>query len=196
MVAERRLEWRSTALDLPLALLIVLVLGQLALGNRPLVRWALAPAGAPDSLPSLFLALGTVAPAHTARSLLLLLTYAGTYLLVVNLVRTRAQLDRLVGTLLAFGGLLAFLGLLDYLGREAWLLRWRGPATGRLSGTFVNPDHFAAWLDHADLPRASAISWRAASPVGARARSPGCSALARDGSGSPVSTCPSWRSSR
>jgi tetratricopeptide (TPR) repeat protein len=146
MVAGRRLELRSTALDLPLALLIVLVLGQLALGNRPFARWALAPAGAPDSLPSLFFALGTVAPAHTARSLLLLLTYAGAYLLVVNLVRTRAQLDRLVGTLLAFGGLVAFLGLLDYLGREAWLLRWRGPATGRLSGTFVNPDHFAAWL--------------------------------------------------
>jgi len=146
MVVERRLEWRSTALDLPLALLIVLVLGQLALGNRALVRWALAPAGAPDALPSLFLTLGSVAPAHTARSLLLLLTYAGTYLLVVNLVRTRAQLARLVSTLLAFGGLLAFLGLLDYLGREAWLLSWRGPATGRLSGTFVNPDHFAAWL--------------------------------------------------
>jgi tetratricopeptide (TPR) repeat protein len=146
MVAERRLEWRSTPLDLPLALLILLVLGQLALGNGPLTRWALAPAGAPDSLPSLFLTLGTVAPAHTARSLLLLLSYAGAYLLVVNLVRTRAQLDRLVSTLLAFGGLLAFLGLLDYLGREAWLLRWRGPTTGRLSGTFVNPDHFAAWL--------------------------------------------------
>ena len=41
----------------------------------------------------------------------------------------------------------AFLGLLDYLSREAWLLRWRNtPATGRLSGTFANPDHFGAWL--------------------------------------------------
>ena len=146
MVAERRLEWRSSALDLPLGLLILLVLAQLALGNGPLVRWALAPAGAPDSPPAFFLALGTVAPAHTARSLLLLLTYAGAYLLVVNLVRTRAQLDRLVSSLLAFGGLLGFLALLDHLGREAWLLRWRGPATGRLSGTFVNADHFATWL--------------------------------------------------
>jgi tetratricopeptide (TPR) repeat protein/O-antigen ligase len=146
MVAERRLAWRSTALDLPLGLLILLVLGQLALGNGPLVRWALAPAGAPDAPPSLFLALGSVAPAHTARSLLLLLTYAGAYLLVVNLVRTRTQLDRLVSTLLAFGGLLGFLALLDYLGRESWLLRWRGAAPGRLSGTFVNPDHFGAWL--------------------------------------------------
>jgi putative inorganic carbon (HCO3(-)) transporter len=146
MVAEQRLEWRATALDWPLALLVLLVLAQVALGNRPLVRWALAPPGAPDALPALFLGLGTVAPGHTARSLLLLLTYAGAYVLVVNLIRTRAQLDRLVGTLLTLGGVLAFLALLDYLGREAWLLRWRGPDTGRLSGTFVNPDHFAAWL--------------------------------------------------
>jgi tetratricopeptide (TPR) repeat protein len=146
MLRERHLEWRATALDLPLALLIVLVLGQLALGNGPLARWALAPAGAPDALPSLFLALGTVAPARTARALLLFLTYAGVYVLVVNLIRTRAQLDRLVSTLVGFGGLLGFLALLDYLGREAWLLRWRGPTGGRLSGSFVNPDHFAAWL--------------------------------------------------
>jgi tetratricopeptide (TPR) repeat protein len=169
MVAERRFEWRSTALDLPLGLLILLVLGQLALGNHPLARWALAPAGAPDSLPSLFLTLGTVAPAHTARSLLLFLTYAGAYLLVVNLVRTRAQLDRLVSTLLAFGGLLAFLGLLDYLGREAWLLHWRGPATGRLAGPFVNPDHFAAWL--AMLICLGAGYLLARHPSGRRARS-------------------------
>jgi len=150
MLVERRLEWRCSAVDLPLALLITLVLVQLALGNRPLATWALAspgPADSPLAPPSLFLALGTIAPSHTGRSLLLLLTYAGAYLLVVNLIRTRPQLDRLVSTLLIVGGILAFLGLLDYLGREAWLLRWRDtPPTGRLSGTFANPDHFAAWL--------------------------------------------------
>ena len=150
MLIERQLEWRCSALDLPLALLVGLVLIQLALGNRPLATWALAPPGPPDapsSLPALFLSLGTVAPAHTARSLLLLLTYAGAYVLVVNLIRTRRQLDRLVGTLLILGGVLAFFGLLDYLTQEVWLLRWRDSApTGRLSGTFVNPDHFASWL--------------------------------------------------
>ena len=61
---------------------------------------------------------------------LVFLTYAGTYALVLQLIRTRAQLDRLVSTLLIVGGLLAFFGLLDYLGRDAWLLRWRTtPAT-------------------------------------------------------------------
>jgi len=42
MLVERRLEWRCSALDLPLALLVTLVLVQLALGNRPLATWALA----------------------------------------------------------------------------------------------------------------------------------------------------------
>ncbi len=151
MVAERRLEWRRTALDLPLALLIVLVLLQLALGNRPLATWALASPPDPSlpvELPTPFLTLGTVSPTHTLRSLLILLTYAGVYILVVNLIRTRQQLDRLVRALLLGGGLLAFLGLLDYLAGEAWLLLWRQEpfTTGRLSATFANPDHFAAWL--------------------------------------------------
>jgi tetratricopeptide (TPR) repeat protein/O-antigen ligase len=150
MVAERRLAWRCSALDWPLGLLIALVFVQLALGNRPLVAWALAPSGSPDALPafpSLVLALGTLAPTHTIGALRIFLTYAGAYVLVIHLIRTRAQLDRLMSTLLILGGGLAFLGLLDYLGREAWLLRWRNtPATGRLSGTFANPDHFGAWL--------------------------------------------------
>jgi tetratricopeptide (TPR) repeat protein/O-antigen ligase len=151
MVAEGRLEWRRSAIDLPLALLIVAIGLQLVLGNRPFALWALAPApnllDAPARLPAAFLTLGTVAPAHTARSLLVLLTYASAYLLVVNVIRTREQLGRLVGTLVAFGGLLAFLSLLDYLTGNAWLLTWRDrPLGGRLAGTFSNPDHFAAWL--------------------------------------------------
>ena len=151
MVAEGRLEWRRSAVDLPFALLVAAVGLQLVLGNRPLVRWALA--STPNLLdvrapmPAVFPTLGTVAPAHTARSLLVLLTYASAYVLVVNVIRTREQLSRLIGTLVAFGGLLAFASLLDYLTGSAWLLTWReGPLGGRLAGTFPNPDHFAAWL--------------------------------------------------
>jgi tetratricopeptide (TPR) repeat protein/O-antigen ligase len=152
MVAERRIEWRRTALDLPLALLVALVFVQLALGNRPLAAWALAPSGPrpelPVELPTPFFTLGTVSPAQTTQSVLLFLTYVSVYVLVVNLIRERHQLDRLVRTLLLLGGLLAFLGLLDYLAGEAWLIRWRDYpfTTGRLSGSFVNPDRFAAWL--------------------------------------------------
>ena len=150
MLVVRQLVWRRSALDLPLGLLITLVLVQLALGNRPLAAWALAPSGsldAPPALPALVLALGTLAPSHTTSALLVFLTYAGAYVLVIQLIRTRPQLDRLVTTLLILGGLLAFLGLLDYLARDVWLLWWRNTAgTGRLSGTFANPDHFGAWL--------------------------------------------------
>src|SRR5262249_46149395 len=105
------------------------------------------PFDVPARLPALVLGLGTVAPSHTARSLFVLLTYASAYVLVVNVVRAREQLDRLVGVLVAFGGLLAFFSVLDYLTGHAWLLWWRDrPLRGRLAGTFPNPDHFAAWL--------------------------------------------------
>jgi len=151
-VAERRLVWRRTALDGPLALLIALVLVQLALGNQSLVDWALAPPGPdlarPAELPATFLALGTVSPGETARSLLLLLTYAGVYVLVVNLVRERRSLGYLVRTLVVAGSALAFLGLLDYLSGPGGLIWWRDSSTGarRLFGTFANPTHFGAWL--------------------------------------------------
>lgn len=147
----RRLGWRRTPLDLPVALLLGLVALQLAIGNRALVAWALAPAAAAPELeagfPAPWLWVGTVAPRHTLAAGLVFAGYAAVYFLVVQLVRTRRQVGRLVRALLATGGLMAFLGLLDYLTGETWLLRWREhPFVARLSGTFVNPDHFAAWL--------------------------------------------------
>ena len=94
MVGEGRLEWRRSALDLPLALVIALVIVQVALGNRPFATWALAPAlnplDVPARLPSAFLTLGTVAPAHTARSLLVLLTWLG-YLAIRAMTREPPQ---------------------------------------------------------------------------------------------------------
>ena len=146
-----RLEWRRTPLDRPVLLLVALVALQLALGNGPLVDWALAPArpvtDVAAELPVPFLTVGTVAPRHTAAAARVFLGYAAVYFLVVQTVRTRRQLGRLVRALLVIGGLMAFLGLIDYLTGETWLLRWREhPFASRLSGTFVNPDHFAAWL--------------------------------------------------
>jgi tetratricopeptide (TPR) repeat protein len=149
--AKRRLEWRRTAADLPLGLLVLLVLVQLAIGNGELAAWALAPppSTAVDAqlLPARFLALGTVSPAYTAQALLLFLTYAGAYALVVNFVRERRDLERLVRLLVGVGGLLAFLALLDFLAGGPWVIAWReDPYTGRLAGAFANPDHFASWL--------------------------------------------------
>ncbi len=151
MLVARRLEWRRTPLDLPLGLLAALVLVQLALGHGPLARWALAPPPPSPQLradfPTPLFGVGTVSPPQTLHSFLLFVLYAAVYYLAVHHLRTRRQVTRLVRTLLGLGGLMAFLGLLDYLSGETWLLAWREhPFGGRLSGTFVNPDHFASWL--------------------------------------------------
>src|SRR2546427_268634 len=88
MVVAGRLEWRRTALDRPVGLLIVLIATQLVLGPGPLLRWALAsPESAAAFLPARFLFVGTVSPGDTTRALLLFLTYVGVYAVVVNVVR-------------------------------------------------------------------------------------------------------------
>src|SRR5712692_10892460 len=60
MVAAGRLEWRRTALDLPLGLLVVLIAAQVALGPGSLLTWALASPEAAVGLPARFLFVGTV----------------------------------------------------------------------------------------------------------------------------------------
>ena len=97
--------------------------------------------------PAPFLTIGSVTPRQTLTSGLVFAGYAAVYVLVVQTVRTRRQVRFFVSLLLTVGGVMAFLGLLDYLTGETWLLAWRDhPFTGRLAGTFVNPDHFASWL--------------------------------------------------
>jgi tetratricopeptide (TPR) repeat protein len=151
MLVARRLEWRRTPLDVPLALLAAVLLLQLLLGNRALVSWALAPVPVPADLTVAFPVpawlVGSVTPRQTLNSALIFVGYVAVYYLVVNVVRTRRDVGRLVRLLVGVGGLMAFLGLVDYLTGDTWLLSWRDhPYVGRLSATFVNPDHFATWL--------------------------------------------------
>src|SRR2546426_10482130 len=73
-VAAGRLEWRRTALDLPLGLLVVLIAAQLVRGSGPVLTWALAGPETAAGLPARFLFVGTVSPGDTARALLLFLT--------------------------------------------------------------------------------------------------------------------------
>ena len=152
MIRQRSLEWRRTALDGPLALMFLLVLTQIALGNGSLRAWALAPpTPSPEftaDVPARFWFLGTVAPVHTLQALALFAMYVAVYVLVVNLIRERHQLQSFIRTLLLIGAALAFAGLLDYMVGESWVLRWKASqyGEGRLRSTFNSPDHAAAWF--------------------------------------------------
>ena len=70
-LAAGRLRWRRTPLDLPVLLLFALIAGQLALGNRALVAWALAPArpvtDVAAAFPAPFLTVGRSRPATRRR---------------------------------------------------------------------------------------------------------------------------------
>ena len=141
--------YRRGPLDLPILGFVLLTLVQLAVGNRVLVRWALsppAPDGASATFPAPLWMLGTVYPRQTVDSLVMLLTYAGLYVVVVMAIRGRRQIELLIRTLILCGSVLAFVGLLDRLGSSQWLEWWNAGQRGRVAATFVNPDHFANWL--------------------------------------------------
>lgn len=145
MLRARRLEWRQTALDWPLTLFLVLVLLQMVLGNTSLAAWALGPPStAGDGLPAPFLTIGTIAPGVTLGSAVLLLAYIAVYVVVVNVFRRRRQIEALVRAIVVFGSALAIVALVDYFTYD--VVRWRdGPR--RAVATFVNADHFAAWIN-------------------------------------------------
>ncbi|MBI1737072.1 MAG: O-antigen ligase family protein [Candidatus Rokubacteria bacterium] len=149
MLASGRIEWRHTALDRPLTFFVGLVALQLLVGNGRLVSWALGPPAASpdlDPLPTPFLTIGTIAPRTTTASLLLLLACAGVYYLVVHVSRRRRHLEMLVRLAFVAGVALAVVGLVDYFARDSSLVPWTDSGH-RVAATFVNPDHFAAWLN-------------------------------------------------
>ena len=145
MIAEGELVLVRTPLNVPFLLFVGVLFLQLALGNSALRNWALSPS-AEAQLPSIFFS-GSLAPASTRHAVGLFLTCAAVYFLVVNQFRERLQIDRLVRFLLILGSLVAFFGLLEYLSGGPGVFGWQKLRTaGRVAGTFVNPDHFAAWL--------------------------------------------------
>jgi tetratricopeptide (TPR) repeat protein/O-antigen ligase len=141
--------YRRGPLDLPILGFVLLALVQLVVGNHTLVRWALAPPvadRAPATLPTPMWILGTVYPRQTLESLMLLLAYAGFYVVVVVAIRRRRQLEWLIQALVLCGSVLAFLGLLDSLAGSQWFEWWNEGQRSRVTATFINPDHFANWL--------------------------------------------------
>jgi len=148
-IARGRLPpYRRGPLDLPILGFVGLAFAQILIGNRVLARWALslAPDGVAAALPTPAWTLGTVYPRQTLESLILLLAYAGLYVVLVVTIRRRRQLEWLIRALILCGSVLAFAGLLDFLGGSRWFEWWNEGDRGRVTATFVNPDHFANWL--------------------------------------------------
>jgi O-antigen ligase len=90
----------------------------------------------------------TVDSAATFGQLLLGLAYSMLFLVTVDLFRTRRRLSLLLGTLVLSGTFQAFFGSVMTLSGVEWLLA--GPKTayfGDATGTFVNRNHFAGYLE-------------------------------------------------
>lgn len=90
----------------------------------------------------------TVDNGATFQYLMLGLAYSLLFLLVVSLCHTRKRLNLLLGTLVVSGALQAFWGAFMTLSGNEWLLV--GPKTsylGDATGTFVNRNHLAGYLE-------------------------------------------------
>lgn len=143
MALDGRCEFRTTPFDIPLLVVVGLFVLQLGIGHPLWWQRPLETAGFDRRLTGLG---GTVYLRATRSAFLLLLSYVGVYYLVVHNFDTRGKLNRLLTTLLVFGGLLSFYGLLEFLSGNNGILGWKGGGAGRVRGTFVNPDHFGAYL--------------------------------------------------
>jgi len=80
-------------------------------------------------------------PFATWRTLLLLFAYVGVFYLVLYHVHSTAQIRRLLTALLLIGSFEALYGLYRHFSNQPIL------AAGRASGTFINPNHYAGYLE-------------------------------------------------
>jgi len=132
-----RLSFPRTGALLPVAAFVVLVLVQLI----PLPFSVARPRALTSLFPTVALQprrLGTVYAWQSVRSLFFFCTFAALFIATAEGYRTRAQLSRL-------GAWIAALGLVACA--CAIVTHTTAPSeSGRLSGTFVNPNHFAAFL--------------------------------------------------
>ena len=85
---------------------------------------------------------------QTRKYLLTTLVYAGAWLLVVLSVTTQARAARLLGTLVAAGVMQATVAVLLYAGGAKYEFLFAAfDQGGRVTGTFVNPNHLAGYLE-------------------------------------------------
>lgn len=99
----------------------------------------------------------SIDPFHTRRYLLTTLLYLGGWLLVLLTVNTRERAEKLLAALLAAGVLQALGAVLLYSAGghyELWYAQF--DQGSRATGTFVNPDHLAGYME---LTLSAGLGW-------------------------------------
>ena len=148
-----QLEYRPGPLDLPLAIFLCLILLQMVIGypfrlDQPDLGPRLLQAAGTDPNRLPFLP-GTLDYHATRWSLLFFLAYAACFFLVTHTVERGEHLTRLLLYIVSLAGAGGLYGLLEYLSGNQGILGWKVAGGGRVRGTFVNPDHFGAFLSMA-----------------------------------------------
>jgi tetratricopeptide (TPR) repeat protein/O-antigen ligase len=149
-ICSGQFEFRPTPLDLPLVLFLGLILVQLFIGypirlNQPdLGRQLLSAVQAnPGELPFIP---GSVDYHATRWSLLFFLAYVACFYLVVHTLDRREHVTQFLLFIVGMAGVGGVYGLLEYLSGNQGVLGLKPEGGGRVRGTFINPDHFGAFL--------------------------------------------------
>jgi len=91
----------------------------------------------------------SIYPHSTKDELFKFLAYIGVFFLIVNTVRSKEEIQRLVIAIIIVGAVIAFLGIMQMVSRTDkiyWF--WKSHyKTGGYFGPYVNPNHFASYLE-------------------------------------------------
>jgi O-antigen ligase len=90
----------------------------------------------------------SIYPFATKTELLKLLSYIGLFYLVTNSQYTRKQVNWLIAIIILVGCFEAFYGLLEYISGHQYILLYKKKYyTDCVTGTFINRNHFAGYLE-------------------------------------------------
>jgi O-antigen ligase len=86
-------------------------------------------------------------PYATRLGIFHLWSYVAVFYLTLYHLKTRKHLFTMAVFWIALGAFEAFYGLTEHLGGTHRIWWWENPSTGGVSGTFINRDHFAGYLE-------------------------------------------------
>jgi len=87
-------------------------------------------------------------PLATRHELWMVLSYAAIFAAVINVMRRRDQIRRLLLAITLIGALVTMLALVqDYIGTERIYFYWRSPSGAANAGPFANHSHFSQFMN-------------------------------------------------